>query len=333
MALMLFLRVGPDAGALGPDFFARVGIGDGVVQIGAFFGCFGAGIVAITKLPFFIFIFVLAVFFFPTRQQVALPTGRSLINQHKIVHWGNCFVIVGYGVFLLPDDRAYKVASFKNLIHQQPQRRHLVVVDGHKDRPILPQELLQQHQPRIHHAQPAVVAVEGLAFLAHHLAQPFADFGAVDVVVVHPAFVAGVVRGVDVDALHLPGVARQQGLEGMKVVALHDEVAAVTPFPIAAGKRRHRLEQAEGHFLVVFDDGVLADPVERGHCGDPLITGRAAAGAAPGFDAGIPGRGGALLARAGNEVGNVSGARARRGAGPADWGGRISIQHGFLTNP
>jgi len=98
--------------------------------------------------------------------------------------------------------------------------------------------------------------------LPTHLAQPLADLRAVDVVVVNPALVAGVVRRVDVDALHLAGVARQQGLERMQVVALYDQVAAAA---VAAGQVGHRLEQSEGHFLVMLDDGFLADPVQCGH--------------------------------------------------------------------
>ncbi|GAB2726422.1 hypothetical protein GCM10027019_02200 [Melaminivora jejuensis] len=107
--------------------------------------------------------------------------------------------------------------------------------------------------------------IQRLAFLADHFAQPFPDLRAVDVVVVDPAFIAGVVRRVDVDALHLPGIARQQRLERMQVVALHDEVARVFALPRAAGELRYRLQQTEWHFLVVLDDGFFADPVQCGH--------------------------------------------------------------------
>lgn len=170
---------------------------------------------------------------------------------------------------LLPQHRRDEVARAENLIHQQPQRRHFVVVDGDENRPVLAQKLPQQHQPRIHHAQPAVVAVQRLALAADHLAQPLANLRAVDVVVVDPALVAGVVRRVDIDALHLPRIARQQGLQRVQVVALHDEVAGRigAAVGIAARQRRHRLQQAERHLLVVFDDGFLADPVQRGHAG------------------------------------------------------------------
>ena len=102
----------------------------------------------------------------------------------------------------------------------------------------------------------------GFAFLADHLAQPAADFRAIHVVVVHPALVAGVVGGIDIDALHLPAGARQQGLERVQVVALDDEVAAPR---IARGKLGNRFEQAKWNVLVMFDDGGLADPVEGGH--------------------------------------------------------------------
>ena len=47
----------------------------------------------------------------------------------------------------------------------------------------------------------------------------------IHIVVVGPALVAGVVRRVDVDALHPTGVAGQQRLERMKIIPMDDEVA------------------------------------------------------------------------------------------------------------
>ena len=41
---------------------------------------------------------------------------------------------------------------------------------GNEYHAVIPQELSQQHQPRIHHAEPAVVPVQRFAFLAHDLA-------------------------------------------------------------------------------------------------------------------------------------------------------------------
>ena len=66
---------------------------------------------------------------------------------------------------------------------------------------------------------------EVLGLLADHFAEPAADFGRVDGVVIDPLLVARIVRGINVDALHLPGVVRQQGFEGQEVVAFDQEVA------------------------------------------------------------------------------------------------------------
>ena len=117
------------------------------------------------------------------------------------------------------------------------------------------------------------MAVEGFAFPADDLAEPLADERAVDVVVVGPALVAGVVGRVDVDALDLPGVVREKGLEGFKVVALDDQVAAAG---VAAGEVRHVFEQAEGHLLVMVYDGFFSDPIQCGHSVKSRVATRAA---------------------------------------------------------
>jgi hypothetical protein len=55
--------------------------------------------------------------------------------------------------------------------------------------------------------------------------EPFPHHRVVHVVVVVPAFIAGVVRRIDKDAIHLARVQRQKGLERMQVVAMNDEIA------------------------------------------------------------------------------------------------------------
>jgi len=56
------------------------------------------------------------------------------------------------------------------------------------------------------------MTVEGLTFLADGFAKPLADGGTVDVVIVGPALVAGVVWRVDENAFHLACVFLFQGL-------------------------------------------------------------------------------------------------------------------------
>jgi hypothetical protein len=69
---------------------------------------------------------------------------------------------------------------------------------------------------------------------------------------------------VDVNAAHLPRLVWKQGLERDEIVALDDEVANAG---VAAAELWHVLEQVERHFMVMFDDGILADPIESGHGG------------------------------------------------------------------
>ena len=112
------------------------------------------------------------------------------------------------------------------------------------------------------------MAAEILPFLAHHLAKPFLDAGVVDIVVVHPALVAGVVWRIDVDAVDLAFVLREQALEGLQVVAMDDHVAAaggLLAIALVGGEPVLVLEHLVGHVAVVVDDLVLSDPVEGGH--------------------------------------------------------------------
>ena len=139
-----------------------------------------------------------------------------------------------------------------------------VVIQGNPDTPILTEKLPEQGESGIHHTEPAVMTVEGFAFFADGFAEPFFDGGAVDVVVVGPAFVAGVVGGVDADAFDLALVVREEGFEGEEVVPFDDEIAGAG-FP--ATEFWHVLQEVEGDGEVVVDDGFFADPVERGHLG------------------------------------------------------------------
>lgn len=52
---------------------------------------------------------------------------------------------------------------------------------------------------------------------------------------------------------------------GVKVVPLNDQIPVPVNIASLMSQRRIRLQQAKGHIFVVSDDGVLADPVERGH--------------------------------------------------------------------
>ena len=54
----------------------------------------------------------------------------------------------------MPNDVGNEVFFSEHLVHYRPQIVNLMVVDGHEDCAILPQQIPRQIQPWIHHVQP-----------------------------------------------------------------------------------------------------------------------------------------------------------------------------------
>src|SRR5205823_967675 len=78
-----------------------------------------------------------------------------------------------------------------------------------------------------------------LAFLAHHLPDPFLELRLCQVVVIDPAFVARVVRRVDIDTFDPARVCREQAFKRDQIIALNDEVCrpARVFSPVKASRR------------------------------------------------------------------------------------------------
>ena len=74
-----------------------------------------------------------------------------------------------------------------------------------------------------------------LALFANHFAQPLFDLGVIDVVVVHPALVAGVVGRIYVDTLNLSFVPGQQGFQRLQIVAVDNHVFAAVVLGVLSG--------------------------------------------------------------------------------------------------
>ena len=129
---------------------------------------------------------------------------------------------------------------------------HFVVVDGHEDRPVLPEQCAEQLQARHQHAAPLVVP--GQVIAVHHPAQPVPHEGRIHVVVVRPALVARVVGRIDVDALYLSVIGRQQRLQRGQVIAVDDQVvveARLLAQPVLA--RRQQLVEGYGQVMVLYE--------------------------------------------------------------------------------
>ena len=60
------------------------------------------------------------------------------------------------------------------------------------------------------------------------MSQPLLHHGGIDIIVVGPFFVAGVVWRINVYALDFPGIEWKQRLEGLQVVSVDDEIVMKT---------------------------------------------------------------------------------------------------------
>ena len=173
--------------------------------------------------------------------------------------------VVSRRVRSLPGYIGDEAGGAEDFVTHELQVRLLVVVDADEDCAGRREQLAQELQARVHHAQPLVVAGEVLALLAHDLPEPFPDARVVHVVVVDPALVAGVVRRIDVDAVDLSLVFRKQRLQRFEVVAVDDHVSAVGAMAVQHALLGDALEYAIRHVPMVVDDLFLAHPVQCRH--------------------------------------------------------------------
>ena len=147
------------------------------------------------------------------------------------------------------------------------------LINADKNNTIVRQQLLQQLQPRVHHAQPLVVAGQVLALFACNLAQPLFDFRIVDVIVIDPALVAGVVGRIDVNALDAPLIPGQQCFQGFQIVAPDDHVFAAIIFVVLPVfiKAVLALQHPKRHVLMVIDHLALSNPFKCWHGYPPVL--------------------------------------------------------------
>jgi len=128
-----------------------------------------------------------------------------------------------------------------------------VVVDADEDYPVGAEQFAQEFEPGRHHTEPFVVAGEVVSI--DGLPEPILHQRAVDIVVIFPTFVAGVVGRVNVDALDLAGVGREQRFQSVQIVAVDDEVV-VQGHPIGQAfiLARNQLPVRHGEVMIL-DEG------------------------------------------------------------------------------
>ena len=111
------------------------------------------------------------------------------------------------------------------------------------------------------------MAGQVLALFADDLAQPFLDLGVVDVIVIDPALVAGVVGRVDVNALDAPLIPGQQRFQGFQIIAPDDHVFAAVIFAVLSVfiKAVLALQHPKRHVLMVIDHLAFSNPFKCWH--------------------------------------------------------------------
>ena len=175
------------------------------------------------------------------------------------------FGIIFRRIVLFPNHVPHKTSSTEHFVAQALQSFLLVVVNGYEDGAVVRQQLAQQGQAGIHHAQPLVVPGEVLAGFAHDFAQPLQQSRVVHVVVVHPLLFPRVVGRVDVDALDASFVFGQESFQGFQVIAM-DNLVAAAGFGFRPAFFRRKavlvLQYSEGDFLMVVNHLFFSNPLE-----------------------------------------------------------------------
>ena len=111
------------------------------------------------------------------------------------------------------------------------------------------------------------MAGQVLALFADNRTQPLFDFRVVDIIVINPALVAGVVGRIDVDALDAPLIPGQQRFQGLQIIAPDDHVLAaviLAMLPVFI-KAVLALQHPKRHVLMVTDHLALSNPFKCWH--------------------------------------------------------------------
>ena len=177
------------------------------------------------------------------------------------------FRIVAGRVCTLPGDIGNKAVTAENLITNQLEIGILRIINADENNTIVRQQLLQQLQARVHHAQPLVMAGQILALFADDLAQPLFDLRGIDIIIVDPSLVAGVVGRIDVDALDTPLLPGQQCFQGFQIIAPDDHVfAAVVRVCLSVFiKAVLALQHPKRHVLMVIEHLAFSNPFKCWH--------------------------------------------------------------------
>ncbi len=111
------------------------------------------------------------------------------------------------------------------------------------------------------------MAGQVLSLFADNPAQPLLDLRIIDIIIVDPALVAGVIGRINVNALDAPLIPGQQRFQGFQIVAPDDHVFAAVIFVVLSIfiKAILALQHPKRHVLMVIDHLAFSNPFKCWH--------------------------------------------------------------------
>ena len=136
-----------------------------------------------------------------------------------------------------------------------------VVVNADENCSVLCEKLMEQPQTRIHHAEPFVMTGEVFPFFPDNFTEPFFYFRIVDVIIIDPLFIAGIVGWIDVDTFYSAFVFGEERLESIKVIAVNNFIPAWGSTVVGI----FLVQNPVGDILMMIDDFGFSDPLQSRH--------------------------------------------------------------------
>ena len=167
----------------------------------------------------------------------------------------------------MPDECSNMITFSKDFITEEKKISNFRIINTDKNSSVFGEQLLEESEPRVHHAEPFVVTSEVLALFSDNFTEPLPDLRIVDVIVINPAFIAGVIGRIDVDTFYSAFIPREQGFESFEVVTPDDHVLTAVVFIVLTSliKAVFPVKYSERHILMMIDDLAFSDPVQCRH--------------------------------------------------------------------
>ncbi|GFI54973.1 hypothetical protein IMSAG013_00010 [Clostridiales bacterium] len=141
----------------------------------------------------------------------------------------NIFCIISTTAFVVPHKVCNMIFLSKYFITNLSEIRHFYFIYADKNHAVIPQQIRRQPQTGIHHVQPVgMVSAHRFGVALGSLLRDFLipRHGIGKIILIHKV-VAGVVRRIDIDHLHLAVVGGLQKLENFQIVALYVQVLRI----------------------------------------------------------------------------------------------------------